>query len=42
MNRMRIFLVALLATAVLLIAPAQAQNAAKRSITKIAGDLYRF
>jgi glyoxylase-like metal-dependent hydrolase (beta-lactamase superfamily II) len=42
MNNLRIFAATLVATAVLLVTAAHAQNAPKRAITKIAGDLYRF
>ena len=42
MNSIRLFAAALVASAVMLVSAAYAQNAPKRAITKIAGDLYRF
>lgn len=42
MNSIRLFAAALIASAVMLVSAAHAQNAPKRAITKIAGDLYRF
>lgn len=42
MNSIRLFAAALVASAVMLVSAAHAQNAPKRAITKIAGDLYRF